>query len=113
MATRTSARSSVSGTSTTRRARAPSRPGSVPSTGAPTTSPRSCDREERTALAPTLGRVDYDWPDRDSREWLLGPRGAEVEPWEEAAAHLPGVETSIAALLCVPHTHRRSGCATR
>jgi hypothetical protein len=48
--------------------------------------------------------VDHDWPDRDSREWLLGPRGAELEPWEEAAAHLPGVEAGIAALLCVAHT---------
>jgi hypothetical protein len=48
--------------------------------------------------------VDYDWPDRDSREWLLGPRGAELEPWEEAVAHLPGVEESVAALLCVPAT---------
>jgi len=43
-----------------------------------------------------------DWPDRDSREWLLGPRGAELEPWEEAATHLPGAEVSIGALLCVP-----------
>ena len=48
--------------------------------------------------------MDYDWPDRDSREWLLGPRGAELEPWEEAVAHLPGVEAGTAALLCVPHT---------
>ena len=48
--------------------------------------------------------MDHDWPDRDSREWLLGPRGAEVEPWEEAVAHLPGAESCVAALLCVPHT---------
>ncbi|MET0902639.1 MAG: hypothetical protein ABWZ52_05310 [Acidimicrobiales bacterium] len=48
--------------------------------------------------------MEPDWPDRDSREWLLGPRGAELEPWEEAASHLPGVETSIAALLCVAQT---------
>ena len=45
-----------------------------------------------------------EWPDRDSREWLLGPRGAEVEPWEEAVSHLPGVEAAVAALLCVAHT---------
>ncbi len=50
-----------------------------------------------------MARV-VEWPDRDSREWLLGPRGAELEPWEEAAAHLPGVEGSIAALLCVAQT---------
>jgi hypothetical protein len=48
--------------------------------------------------------MDQDWPDRDSREWLLGPRGAELEPWEEAVAHLPGVADGLAALLCVPHT---------
>lgn len=46
----------------------------------------------------------YDWPERDSREWLLGPRGAELEPWEEAAAHLPGAEGAVAAVLCVPQT---------
>jgi hypothetical protein len=45
-----------------------------------------------------------EWPQRDSREWLLGPRGAELEPWEEAAAHLPGVADSVAAVLCVPQS---------
>jgi hypothetical protein len=45
-----------------------------------------------------------EWPERDSREWLLGPRGAELEPWEEAAAHLPGVADSIAAVLCAPQS---------
>ena len=44
------------------------------------------------------------WPERDSREWLLGPRGATLEPWEEAAANLPGADTSVAAVLCVPQT---------
>jgi hypothetical protein len=48
--------------------------------------------------------VEPEWPERDSREWLLGPRGAVLEPWEEAAAHLPGVEDSVAAVLCVPQT---------
>jgi hypothetical protein len=48
--------------------------------------------------------VESEWPERDSREWLLGPRGAVLEPWEEAAAHLPGVEDSLAAVLCVPQT---------
>lgn len=48
--------------------------------------------------------ADVEWPDRDSREWLLGPRGAVLEPWEEAAGHLPGAEGSSAAVLCVPQT---------
>ena len=42
--------------------------------------------------------------ERNSKEWLLGPRGAELEPWDEAAANLPGAATSLAALLCVPQT---------
>jgi hypothetical protein len=42
--------------------------------------------------------------ERDSKEWLLGPRGAELEPWQEAAANLPGAEGSLAALLCVPQS---------
>ncbi len=42
-----------------------------------------------------------EWPERDSREWLLGPRGAELEPWEEAAANHPRAATSVAAVLCV------------
>lgn len=42
--------------------------------------------------------------ERDSREWLLGPRGAELEPWQDAAANLPGAAGSLAALLCVPQT---------
>jgi hypothetical protein len=42
--------------------------------------------------------------ERNSKEWLLGPRGAELEPWEEAAANLPGAADSLAALLCVPQT---------
>lgn len=42
--------------------------------------------------------------ERDSREWLLGPRGAELEPWQDAVSHLPGAATSLAALLCVPQT---------
>lgn len=46
----------------------------------------------------------FEWPDRDSREWLLGPRGAELEPWEEAAAHLPGAAEALGALLCVAQT---------
>jgi hypothetical protein len=45
--------------------------------------------------------VEHDWPDRNSREWLLGPRGASLEAWEEAAANLPGAEASVAAVLCV------------
>jgi hypothetical protein len=45
-----------------------------------------------------------EWPDRDSREWLLGPRGGELGVWEEAVEHLPGVEDGIAALLCVPQS---------
>jgi len=48
--------------------------------------------------------VEPEWPDRDSREWMLGPRGASLEPWEDAVAHLPGVEGSVAAVLCVPQT---------
>ena len=48
--------------------------------------------------------VEPEWPERDSREWLLGPRGAVLEPWEEAVAHLPGVEEGVAAVLCVPQT---------
>ena len=45
-----------------------------------------------------------EWPQRDSREWLLGPRGAELEPFEDAAAHLPGVADRVAAVLCVPQS---------
>jgi hypothetical protein len=45
--------------------------------------------------------TEIEWPDRDSREWLLGPRGASLEPWEEAVAHLP-VGEAAAAVLCVP-----------
>lgn len=45
--------------------------------------------------------MDVEWPERDAREWLLGPRGAEREPWEEAAANLPGAADAVAALLCV------------
>jgi hypothetical protein len=45
-----------------------------------------------------------DWPDRDSREWLLGPRGGSLEPWDEAAAHLPGIEAGLGAILCVPQS---------
>jgi hypothetical protein len=42
--------------------------------------------------------------ERDSKEWLLGPRGAELEPWHEAVANLPGAAQSLAALLCVPQS---------
>jgi hypothetical protein len=48
--------------------------------------------------------VEVEWPERDSREWLLGPRGAVLEPWEEAAANLPDAEGNVAAVLCVPQT---------
>ncbi len=48
--------------------------------------------------------MEVEWPERDSREWLLGPRGAVLEPWEEAASHLPGVEDCVAAVLCVAQT---------
>jgi hypothetical protein len=48
--------------------------------------------------------MSIEWPDRDSREWLLDPRGGELGVWEEAVEHLPGVESSIAALLCVPQS---------
>jgi hypothetical protein len=48
--------------------------------------------------------VEPEWPERDSREWLLGPRGAALEPWADAAAHLPGAESSGAAVLCVAQT---------
>jgi hypothetical protein len=48
--------------------------------------------------------VEPEWPERDSREWLLGPRGASLEPWEDAAAHLPGAEASGAVVLCVAQT---------
>ena len=44
-----------------------------------------------------------EWPERDSREWLLGPRGASLEPWEDAVGHLPVGEAS-AAVLCVPQS---------
>lgn len=50
------------------------------------------------------GVEQHEWPERDSREWLLGPRGAEVEPWQEAAANLPGADGALAAVLCVPQT---------
>jgi hypothetical protein len=50
------------------------------------------------------GVVEHEWPDRDSREWLLGPRGASMEPWEEAAGGLPGGEGTIAAVVCLPQT---------
>ncbi len=42
--------------------------------------------------------------ERDSKEWLLGPRGAELEAWADAVANLPGAATSLAALLCVPQS---------
>jgi hypothetical protein len=45
--------------------------------------------------------VSIEWPERDSREWTLGPRGAELGSFDEAAAHLPGVGEGIGALLCV------------
>ncbi|MDQ2651186.1 MAG: hypothetical protein M3Z03_16730 [Actinomycetota bacterium] len=48
--------------------------------------------------------MEAEWPERDSREWLLGPRGASLEPWEEAAANLPNVADSVAAVLCVAQT---------
>jgi hypothetical protein len=48
--------------------------------------------------------VEFEWPDRDSREWLLGPRGAELEPWSEAAANLPDAALCIAAMLCVANS---------
>jgi hypothetical protein len=48
--------------------------------------------------------MTIEWPDRDSREWLLGPRGGELGTWEEAIEHLPGVEGNLAALLCVPQS---------
>jgi hypothetical protein len=48
--------------------------------------------------------MGIEWPDRDSREWLLGPRGAEVGRWDEAVEHLPGVESGFAAILCVPQS---------
>ncbi len=48
--------------------------------------------------------VEHEWPERDSREWLLGPRGAVLEPWEEAAVNLPGAQDSVAAVLCVAQT---------
>ena len=47
------------------------------------------------------GVEQHEWPERDSREWLLGPRGAELGAFEEAAAHLPGVADGFGALLCV------------
>ena len=47
--------------------------------------------------------MEAEWPERDSREWLLGPRGASLEPGEDAVAHLP-VEDSGAAVLGVPQT---------
>jgi hypothetical protein len=53
----------------------------------------------------TVGEVaDIQWPERDSREWLVGPRGAVLEPWEEAVAHLPDAAGSVAAVLCVAQT---------
>lgn len=48
--------------------------------------------------------LDADGPDRNGREWLLGPRGAELEPWSEAAANLPEAEFCVAAVLCVANT---------
>lgn len=46
----------------------------------------------------------FDWPERDSREWLLGPRGATLEPWADAVAHLPLGGDEVVAVLCVPNT---------
>jgi hypothetical protein len=37
----------------------------------------------------------------DSRDWLLGARAAELEPWEDAAANLPQAAEAVAAVLCV------------
>lgn len=51
-----------------------------------------------------MAGVSIDWPNRDSREWLLGPRGASLEPWEEAVGHLDDPEAAVAALVCVPLT---------
>lgn len=48
--------------------------------------------------------MSFEWPDRDSREWFLGPRGGSLEPFEEAATHLPGVGEGVGALLCVPQS---------
>jgi hypothetical protein len=48
--------------------------------------------------------VTIEWPDRDSREWLLGPRGGELGSWGEAIEHLPAIEGNLAALLCVPQS---------
>ena len=48
--------------------------------------------------------MTIEWPDRDSREWLLGPRGGELGAWDEAVEHLPGVDSSLAAILCVPQS---------
>jgi hypothetical protein len=48
--------------------------------------------------------VEHDWPDRDSREWLLGPRGGELGSWDEATQHLPGIDAGLAAILCVPQS---------
>ncbi len=42
--------------------------------------------------------------ERDSKEWLLGPRGAELEAWDDAVSNLPAAATSLAALLCVPQS---------
>jgi hypothetical protein len=50
------------------------------------------------------GVSGIEWPDRDSREWLLGPRGASLEPWEDAVGHLDDPDASVAALVCVPQT---------
>jgi hypothetical protein len=38
----------------------------------------------------------------ESRDWLLGARGAELEPWADAAANLPQADEAVAAVLCVP-----------
>ncbi|MDP1818775.1 MAG: hypothetical protein Q8K58_02635 [Acidimicrobiales bacterium] len=46
----------------------------------------------------------FDAPGRNSREWLLGPRGAELEPWAAAGPHLPDPDVSVAAVLCIPQT---------
>jgi hypothetical protein len=48
--------------------------------------------------------VEPEWPERDSREWLLGPRGASLEPWADAVDHLPGGDAAGAAVLCVAQT---------
>ena len=47
--------------------------------------------------------------DRDSREWLLGPRARQLEPWQEAVEHLPGAAAASPPSCASPDTPHHLG----